>query len=422
MRDNDLQPNHPGGPDEKNGQAEENIQQQNAQEAAADTERERMETLNTESGEAGAEDDARTADEQQSISADGLRDSGELDLSKEDEKIGLMIPDDQPSQEESAPSGGGGNGSKGWMIASLVLAAALIVVLIVPPFAKGSGNEAVANVNGVSITKDRLYDAMVEAGGTQMLDGIIREELIDQEMSKKSLTVTDEEVTAEVAALKASYPSEDQFNMALMQANLTEEDLSKQMREQVKLKKLLGDKVKVTDEEVKEIYDQYKESFATPEQVRASHILVETKEEADKIYKELQEGADFAAIAKEKNQDATKDTGGDLNFFGRGEMDPAFEEAAFKLKKGEISQPVKSSFGYHIIKLTDRKEATNPTYEEKKEEIRGQLVNQKVSQESPAYIQELKDKAKITNTLDKSSADAEGKDTAGDDTAATPAE
>ncbi len=384
MRDNDLQPNHPGGPDEKNGQAEENIQQE-------------------------------------SHSGEDFRDSGSLDLSKEDDKVGLMIPDDQPSQEEAAPSGGGGNGSKGWMIASLVLAAALIVALIVPPFAKGSGNEAVANVNGVSITKDRLYDAMVEAGGTQMLDGIIRDELIDQEMNKKSLTVTDEEVTAEVAALKASYPSEDQFNMALMQAGMTEEDLSKQMREQVKLKKLLGDKVKVTDDEVKEIFEQNKESFATPEQVRASHILVETKEEADKIYKELQEGADFAAIAKEKNQDATKDTGGDLDFFGRGEMDPAFEEAAFKLKKGEISQPVKSSFGYHIIKLTDRKEATNPTFEEKKEEIRGQMVNQKVYQESPAYIQELKDKAKITNTLDKSSADAEGKDTAGEDTAATPA-
>ncbi|WP_201292347.1 peptidylprolyl isomerase, partial [Enterococcus gallinarum] len=116
--------------------------------------------------------------------------------------------------------------------------------------------------------------------------------------------------------------------MALMQAGMTEEDLSKQMREQVKLKKLLGDKVKVTDDEVKEIFEQNKESFATPEQVRASHILVETKEEADKIYKELQEGADFAAIAKEKNQDATKDKGGDLDFFGRGEMDPAFEEAA----------------------------------------------------------------------------------------------
>lgn len=385
MRDNDLQPNHPGEPDEKNGQAEENLQQE-------------------------------------SHFGEDFRDSGDLDLSKEDDKVGLMIPNDQPSQAEAAPSGGGGNGSKGWMIASLVLAAALIVVLIVPPFAKGSGNEAVANVNGVSITKDRLYDALVEAGGTQTLDGIIREELIDQEMNKKSLTVTDEEVTAEVAALKASYPSEDQFNMALMQAGMTEEDLSRQMRDQVKLKKLLADKVKVTDEEVKEIFEQNKESFATPEQVRASHILVETKEEADKIYKELQEGADFAAIAKEKNQDATKDTGGDLDFFGRGEMDPAFEEAAFKLKKGEISQPVKSSFGYHIIKVTDRKEATNPTFEEKKEEIRGQMVNQKVYQESPAYIQELKDKAKITNTLDKSAADADAKDPASEDQAETPAE
>ena len=79
----------------------------------------------------------------------------------------------------------------------------------------------------------------------------------------------------------------------------------------------MGDKIKVTDEEIKQIYDQYKDSFATPEQVRASHILVETKEEAEAIVKRLKEGADFATIAKEKNQDATKETGGDLDFFGR---------------------------------------------------------------------------------------------------------
>ncbi|WP_327204739.1 peptidylprolyl isomerase [Paenibacillus sp. DMB20] len=148
---------------------------------------------------------------------------------------------------------------------------------------------------------------------------------------------------------------------------MTMDNLKEQTKMQLEITKLLGDKVKVTDDEIKKTYDQYKDSFATPEQVRASHILVDTKEEAEKIIKQLKDGADFAAIAKEKNEDATKETGGDLDFFPKGKMDPAFEEAAFKLKKGEISsEPVKSSFGYHVIKVTDRKEATNPTFEDKK--------------------------------------------------------
>lgn len=378
MKDNDLQPNHPGQPEDEQGQAQE--KENNQQDSGSlSHEEERIDSTYPEP----------------------------IELHKdENEQPALMHPaGDQPHFDEQSPAGGGGNGSKGWMIASLVLAAALIVVLIVPPFAKGSGNEAIAKVNDVNITKDNLYDELVSAGGKQTLNSMITEELIQQELKKKSITVTDADVSKEVDALKASFPSEDQFNMQLQQAGMTLDDLKEQTKTQVELKKLMADKIKVTDDEIKQIYDQYKDSFATPEQVRASHILVETKEEAEAIVKQLKEGADFAAIAKEKNQDATKETGGDLDFFGRGQMDPAFEEAAFKLKKGEISDPVKSSFGYHIIKVTDRKEATNPTLEDKKEEIRSQLENQKVYSESTAYIQELKDKATITNTLDETAAE-----------------
>lgn len=382
MKDNDLQPNHPGQPEDEQGQAQEK--------------------------ENTPQDQGNLSNEEERIDSDPTYPDSSEPYKEESEQpappIAVMHSGDQPElplQEEQSAAGGGGNGNKGWMIASLVLAAALIVVLIVPPFAKGSGNEAVAKVNDVKITKDTLYNELIGVGGKQTLNSMITEELIKQEMTKQSITVTDAEVNEEVDALKASFPSEDQFNMALQQSGMTLDDLKEQTKTQVELKKLMGDKIKVTDEEIKTIYDQNKESFATPEQVRASHILVETKEEADEIVKQLKGGADFAAIAKEKNQDATKDTGGDLDFFGRGEMDPAFEEAAFKLKKDEISAPVKSSFGYHIIKVTDRKEATNPTLEDKKDEIRKQLENQKVYQESSAYIQELKDKATITNTLEE---------------------
>ncbi|WP_054956412.1 peptidylprolyl isomerase [Paenibacillus dakarensis] len=295
----------------------------------------------------------------------------------------------------------GGNGGKGWMIASIVLAAALIVVLIVNPFGKNNGGKAVATVNNEKITKDELYDELVKAGGEPTLDYLIRMELVNQELDKKSIVITDAQVNEEVESVKKSFPSEEQFNSALTASGMTLDLFKEQTKYQLELTQLLGDKVKVTDEEIKSTYEQYKDSFSTPEQVRASHILVETEEEAKAIIKQLDEGADFAAIAKEKNQDATKETGGDLDFFSRGEYDPAFEEEAFKLEKGTYSKvPVKTSYGYHIVKVTDRKEATNPTLEDKKEDIRKQLVAGKVNDQSGAYLQELKEKAKITNTLE----------------------
>lgn len=401
MKDNDLQPNHPGQPEDEQGQAQEieNNQQDSGSLAnegveSIDSYPENTENLENAENSENSENSENANDETNPYS-------------QQDSALPVMQTEGQPHdmQQPPADSGSnGGNGSKGWMIASLVLAAALVAVLIVPPFAKGSGNEAVAKVNDISITKDKLYDELVRIGGKQTLNNMITDELIQQELNKKSITVTDADVDKDVENLKASFPSESQFEFALQQNGLTLAQLKEQTKDQIQLRKLMSDQIEVTDEEVKAIYDQYKEDFATPELVRASHILVETKEEAQQIEKQLKEGADFAAIAKEKNQDATKDTGGDLDFFERGRMDPAFEEAAFKLKKGEISGPVKTSFGYHIIKVTDRKEATNPTFEDKKEEIRSTLENQKVMQQSSAYIQELKDKATISNTLDETPA------------------
>lgn len=387
MKENDVQPTNSGRPEDDFGQA----QDQNPNVTPDPVTPEENENL----------PETPDSDRNSDTNLDPVRDDlTPLDDTTEQTTVspGTITSDGGVNQ---APPAGGGSGSKGWMIASIVLAAALIVVLIANPFAKDTGKEAVATVNNVDITKNNLYDSLVEAGGEQTLQALITKELVKQELDKKSIVITDAQVDEEVASVKGMFPSEEEFNTALSSSGMTLDNLKEQTKLQLEMTQLMGDKAKVTDEEVKEIYDQYKDSFATPEQVRASHILVETKEEAQAIIKELQGGADFAAIAKEKNQDATKETGGDLNFFARDSgMDAAFEEAAFKLKKGELAtEPVKSSFGYHVIKVTDRKEATNPTLEDKKEEIRKQLVSTKVNEQSTAFMQELKDKAKITNTL-----------------------
>ncbi|ETT49467.1 peptidylprolyl isomerase [Paenibacillus odorifer] len=294
--------------------------------------------------------------------------------------------------------------NKAWMIASIVLAAALIIVLVVQ---KDDSKKAVATVNGTKITKEQLYDKLIEAGGESTLQSMITTELVDQEAKKANVTVTDEDINTELEDLKAQFGGEAAFNAALSQSSMTVDDLKKQMPLQVKLRKILEPQVTVTDDEIKEYYDTNKATFSEEEQVRASHILVETKEEADAILKQLKEGADFATLAKEKSSDTgSKDNGGDLDFFKRGDMVAEFSDVAFKLKVGETSDAVKSDYGYHIIKVTDHKDAKDYTLEEKKDEIRKTLVSQKVSTLSSTWLSETTEKAKITNTLTDAKEDA----------------
>lgn len=291
--------------------------------------------------------------------------------------------------------------NKGWMIASLILAAVLIIVLIKPPFQKSDGDTAVATVNGADITKDQLYEKLVEAGGENTLSSLITTTLVEQEAKKANVgAVTDADINLEIEELQNQFGGEAALNSALDQSGMTLDDLKKQMPIQVQLRKILEPQITVTDEEIKTYYEDNKAAFDTEEQVRASHILVETKEEADAIVGQLKAGEDFAKLAQEKSADTgSKGNGGDLDFFTRGDMVAEFSDAAFKLKVGETSGAVQSQYGYHIIKVTDRKEAQISTLEDKKDEVRKTLVSQKISEKSATWMEETRANAKITNTL-----------------------
>lgn len=305
----------------------------------------------------------------------------------------------QQGEPEAAAVQTSKSGNKVWPIVSLVLAVLLIVVLIKPPFATNKA-EAVATVNGVEITKDRLYDELAASGGEQVLSNLINQELVNQEAAKKNITVTDADIDAEIESYKTQFGSEDALNQALVQYGMTMDDLREQVVMELKLTKLLEPEIKVTDEQIKETFESIKDSFNTPEQVRASVILVATEQEAKDIVKQLGEGADFAELAKSKSLDAaTKDQGGDTDFFARGEKEEAVETAAFKLAKGEVSEPVKTSEGYQVIKVTEKKEAHTATLEEKQDEIRKGLVSQQVASMSGMWLEDVRSKAKITNTF-----------------------
>ena len=151
--------------------------------------------------------------------------------------------------------------------------------------------------------------------------------------------------------------------------------------------------VKLTEEEKKAFYDAQKQSFSKPETASAKHILVDTEEKANEILGKINTGdVTFEDAAKEHSSCPSKNAGGDLGTFGRGQMVPEFEEAVFNMNKGEVSGPVKTQFGYHLIKLEDRNESSIPAYDEVAEEVGKTLLYQKQGEVYQQKLNEVKEK------------------------------
>jgi len=162
------------------------------------------------------------------------------------------------------------------------------------------------------------------------------------------------------------------------------------------LQKEIEGKVTVSDQEVKDYYEKNKGKFAPVTQIRASHILVKTEEEAKQIEEKLKKGEDFVQLAKKYSIDtATAKNGGDLGYFSKGQMVPEFESAAMSLKPGQISEPVKTKFGYQIIKVTDKKMGQVVDFEKVKNLISQNLMAEKQKEVFDSYVEGLKKSFKV---------------------------
>ncbi|PGM56407.1 peptidylprolyl isomerase [Bacillus sp. AFS053548] len=236
----------------------------------------------------------------------------------------------------------------------------------------GISNDVVATSNAGDITSKDLYNKMKDTAGLAMLKQMAIEDYL-----KKNYKVSDKDVDAKFNEYKTQ--NGDQFKAFLAQYGFKDEAAFKD-RVKIDLLTEKAAEASVTKSDLA----KYK-----PE-IRASHILVKDEATAKKVEDELAKGADFAAEAKKYSTDTgSKDKGGDLGYFGEGAMVPEFEAAAYKLKVGEISQPVKSQFGYHVIKLTGKKTANE-------KDARKKIAESKLSQENfQAFSDELLKKAKF---------------------------
>lgn len=221
-----------------------------------------------------------------------------------------------------------------------------------------------------------------------MMQLLMREALLD-EAKNLGLDATKEEIDAEMAQIAEAVGGADELKARLDIIGISEDTLKEDIRNSVIFEKLQDEITKdvdVTDDEVRQQL----------EEVNASHILVDNEELANELYQKLQDGADFAELAKEYSLDTgSKDDGGALGFFGRGVMISEFEDAAFNLEAGEISEPVRSQFGYHIIKTIEHKVLDDEEFAEKKDEAREKLLLDKKDNVLSQYVSALQAKSKI---------------------------
>ena len=261
--------------------------------------------------------------------------------------------------------------------------------------------QTVASVNGIAITRSALNDRLFKTNGAEAVSRMIDEEIINQAAKAAGVTVTPADVDKEIAKIKEQIGGEEKFNAALQQYNITVDQLKEDSLSRLKVTKILSKDIKTDDATLEKYFTDNLAQFDTTREVRTRHILLKTEDEAKAVKADLDKGADFTKLAKEKSIDPTaKDNGGDMGFNPRGKMVAEYDTVVFGLKKGEISAPFQSQFGWHVAQLVDTK-GEAPTFAGVKAKVQEAYVSSTVSEKMQSWLDEQKAKAKITNTLEK---------------------
>jgi len=248
-------------------------------------------------------------------------------------------------------------------------------------------------------------------GEDEALREMIDERIIIRVAEENEIAVKESELDQAIQnILKSNNISQDQFELMLANQETTLADYREQVRRQMLIQRVTAIEVKrppVSDDEVAAYYDRHRERFVDPGRVRASHIILLASRERDPehyeqarakiaaIKKEIDAGADFAAMAGKYSQDGSARQGGDLDWFERGKMIPAFERAAFAMEVGQIGGPVETAFGFHLIKVTGRETPKQLPFDEVKGEIRRRLEDEGFDKNREEWLQVVRKMAYV---------------------------
>ena len=314
-----------------------------------------------------------------------------------------------------------------WMAA--VLLSLILVGGSVFAEEKKSGADKVAVVNGDVITRgdlDRavdfgkrqamqkgqpLDDAQLAALEKDALEKLIGIQILYQASEKAGNKVDEKQVDEKFAEFRKRFPTEDAFKKAMGEWHVTEAEMKTELKKgmvtEAFVVKNFVDKATVPEEKIKAYYDSNPQFFKKPEQVKASHILIKIRPDASEAEKaeamkkitqaqeKLKKGDDFAEVAKASSEGPSAAKGGDLGYFGRGQMVKPFEAVAFTLEPGKVSDVVTTKFGYHLIKVVDKKPATTIPFEAVKPRIEQYLKQEEVQKEVKQFIEKSRKEAKV---------------------------
>jgi len=297
----------------------------------------------------------------------------------------------------------------------------------------GTGDNYIAIVNGKKIPRQSLdqkmnfvkkrYESQGQQLGEQQLtamkndiaQSMVEKELLYQKSKELGLKIDSEQVEGQLQQFKDQFPDEKQYAQQLATLGYTEDSLRSEIKENLAIQKLIEEEIasdiSISDEALKSYYDSNSKEFESPERVKARHILIKSGEDADpadkqeakkkiqKIQKRMDEGEKFADLARESSDCPSSKKGGDLGFFSQGQMVKPFEEAAFSLEPGEVSDIVETRFGYHLIQVDDKKPASKKSFDEVKQGLKQRLKQKKIKKQVPEYVERLKENADIEMNL-----------------------
>lgn len=255
-------------------------------------------------------------------------------------------------------------------------------------------SEVVVESEAGDITKEDFYEKLKSRNGEAIL-----EEMITIKVLENNYEVTEEDVNAEIQSMKDTYG--DQYDSIIEQNFGSEDELREIIRISLLQEAAIAEDIEITEEDLEEEYNRQNT------EIEAQHILVADEDTANEVKQKLDEGEDFAELAKEYSTDGSAEDGGDLGYFSTGEMVPEFEEAAYNMEVDEISGPVQSQFGFHIIKVNDirDKEESIGKFEDVKEDLRRELLTKrmdvtKVQEKMDSLIEDAKVDIKIDEFKD----------------------
>ena len=287
--------------------------------------------------------------------------------------------------------------------------------------------DVLARVNGESVSKADFERAVAalegRAGGPvpaeqrdrvyrNVLDQIVSYKLLVQETHTRKVDASDAEVDARVQQIQGQFPSEAAFKQMLTARNTTLEQLKSDARQDMAVQKMIdaeiSPKIAVKPEQLTDFYTKNPDQFKQPERVRASHILIgvprgadaaakaQARAKAEQVLKDVKAGKDFAALAKEHSQDpGSAANGGDLGFFQQGQMVGPFNDAAFSLAPGAISDLVETEFGFHIIKVAEKQASRTVPLDEVKPQLEQYLLERNRQEQTDAFVKGLRSKGKV---------------------------